>query len=416
MSLLDLSLVTRSFTEFVARTIELSPAWQPRARPTVSPLPPDQMAVAGLSFYLYHVTEVPQHKNPAPAAVGSDAIRFTPMAVELHYQMSPVASGQTAAEMHEAQLLFGCALKALHDAPEINDETAVNGANVFDLLGLGGADNRFRLQYVPVMASDAVNFWTAGSSAMRLAAYYSAAVVYLDPEAIAARSGRVLSYSISAFPSGSPFVSSSESQTTFTLPGGQAQTITTSPAVVPYGGELVLTGANFTGERVDLLLRGNGDDAPRVADAGWAIVAQPTRLSARVARTADGRIMLPGAYAASVRTGRTLSGRMITSRSNVTPIQITPAVDLVTDLGGGLFRIDGGLFADPDIAPEDVEVHAAAEQLTLSAGAPAAGEYQVVSADRIELQLPAGFTSGTDVPLRILVNGAETPPVFVRVP
>ncbi|WP_419913174.1 Pvc16 family protein [Hoeflea sp.] len=416
MSLLDLSLVTRSFTELVARTVELSPAWQPRARPTVSPLPPDQMPAAGLSFYLYHVTEVPQHKNPAPAAVGSDAIRYTPMAIELHFQMSPVAAGLTAPEMHEAQLLFGCALKALHDAPEINDDTAVNGTNVFDLVGLGGADNRFRLQKVPVMPNDAVSYWTAGSSSMRLSAYYSAAVVYLDPDAIAARSGRVLTYSVSAFPSGSPFISSSEAQSTFVLPGGQSQTITTSPAVVPFGGELVLTGANFSGERVDLLLRGNGDEAPRIADLGWAVVAQPTRLTARISRTIDGQVLLPGVYTASVRTGRTLSGRMIFSRSNATPIQITPAVDLVGDLGGGLFRIDGGLFADPAIAPDDVEVYAAAEQLTLAGGAPAAGEFEVVSADRIELRLPASLPSGVDIPLRILVNAAETPPVFVRVP
>ena len=57
MALLDLSLVTRAFTELIARQVELSPVWQPRPRPTVSPLAPDLLPGAGLSFYLYHVIE-----------------------------------------------------------------------------------------------------------------------------------------------------------------------------------------------------------------------------------------------------------------------------------------------------------------------------------------------------------------------
>jgi hypothetical protein len=416
MSLLDLSLVTRAFTEFIARRVELSTAWQPRPRPTVSPLPPDQFAVAGLSFYLYHTTEAPHTRNPPPPDAGSDLVRYHPMGLELHYQMSPVAAGQTANELHEAQLLFGCALKALHDDPELDDDTAVAGTGIFALLGLDEARNRFRAQLVPVMPSDAVNYWTAGSTALRLAAYYCVSVVYLDPERIAARAGRVFTYSISAFPAGSPFVTSSETQLSFVTPDGAAQTITVSPAAVPYGGILVLIGSGLTGERVDLLLRGSGDAAQRAADEAWAVVAQPTRLTASVARSIDGAILLPGAYLASVRTTRTLSGRAVTANSNAVAIQITPAADTVSDLGGGLFRVDGGIFADPGLPPEQVEVRVGADQLVGVGGAPAAGEFQVVDTNRIELRLPAGLTPGTDLPLRIHVNGAETPPHFVRVP
>ncbi len=415
MSLLDLSLVTRTFTELIARSVELSPAWQPRSRPIVSPVPPDQIAGAGLSFYLYHTTESPHHKTPPPVG-GIDDVRYNSMAVEMHFQMSPVAAGQSVNEMHEAQLLFGCALKALHDAPEIDDETEVNGTNIFGLLGLVGAQNRFRVNKVPVMPSEAVSYWTAGASAMRLAAYYTISVVYLDPDTIQSRAGRVYSYSVSAYPAGSPFVTSSETSVNFLLPGGLAQTITTSPAVVAYGGDLVLTGANLSGERVDLLLRGNGDREPLVADENWAVVAQPTRLVARIGSTIGGTTILPGTYSVSVRTSRTLSGRLVSDTSNTTPIQITPAVDLISDLGGGLFRIDGGLFADPAIAPEQVEVHIGARMLVQAGGAPLAGEYQIINAGRIEVQLPADLVSGTDVALRILINGAETPPAFVRVP
>ncbi|TVS00166.1 MAG: DUF4255 domain-containing protein [Rhodospirillales bacterium] len=416
MSLLNLSLVTRAFSELIARRVELSPAWQPRPRPTVSPLPLDQLSGAGLSFYLYHVNETPQSRNPPPPDTASDATRYQPMGLELNFQMSPAPAGPSASELHEAQLLFGCALKVLHDDPEINDETEVAGARIFEPLGLLGARNRFRAQLIPVSPSDAVNYWTAGSTAMRLAAYYAVSVVHLDPEPVTARAGRVFTYSISAFPSDQPFVTASDSRVDFTLPDGTPQTISVSPAAVAYGGVLTLTGSGFVGQRIDLLIRGGGDAAPRVADQDWAVVAQPTRLTATVRRTIDGRVVLPGPYLAMVRTTRIRNDRPITAVSNAVAIQIVPAVDALTPLGGGLFRIDGGPFADPALLPEQVELRLGAERLSRSVGVPAAGQFQIIDSDRIEFRIPAGLVPGQDLPLRIHVNGAESPPRFLRVP
>ncbi|MFN6977006.1 MAG: Pvc16 family protein [Gemmobacter sp.] len=416
MPLLDLSLVTRSYTELIARQVELSPAWQPRPRPTVSPLAPDQMPGAGLSFYLYHVLESAHARNAPPPHPGAGLVRHTPMGLELHFQMSPVAAGPTANEMHEAQLLFGAALKALHDTPDLDDNTAVNGAGIFQLVGLDGARNRFHLQMQTIPASEAVNYWTAGSTALRLAAYYSAAVIHLEPDSESRRSGRVLSYSVEAFPAGSPFISSTETTVDFTLPGGLAQSVTTSPAVVPLGGRLVVTGSGYTGQAVDLLLRGNSDAVPRVADAGWAVQAGPTRLTATVAPSIDGLAVLPGVYMVMVRTTRMLSGRPVTTRSNATAIQIAPALDTLTDLGGGSFRAEGGLYDDPGLEPDAVEVHVGTDVLGRVNAAPGPGEFRVVSADRIDLALPGGLTPGVTLPLRIFVNGAESPPHFVTAP
>jgi hypothetical protein len=416
MPLLDLSLVTRSYTELIARQVELSPAWQPRPRPTVSPLSPDQMPGAGLSFYLYHVVEQGHARNAPPPHPGAGQVRHTPMGLELHFQMSPVAAGPTASEMHEAQLLFGAALKALHDTPVTDDDTTVNAANIFQLVGLDGARNRFHLQMQTIPASEAVNYWTAGTTALRLAAYYSASVIHLEPDDDRRRSGRVLSYSVEAFPAGSPFISSTETTVNFTLPGGLSQSVTTSPAVVPFGGRLVVTGSGYTGQAVDLLLRGNADAAPRLADAGWAVQAAPTRLTAVVARTLDGAAVLPGVYMVMVRTTRILSGRPITTRSNAAAIQIAPALDTLTDLGGGGVRAEGGPYDDPGLDPDAVEVHVGTDILARVNAAPGPGEFRVVSPDRIDLALPGGLASGAALPLRIFVNGAETPPHFVTAP
>jgi hypothetical protein len=63
-----------------------------------------------------------------------------------------------------------------------------------------------------------------------------------------------------------------------------------------------------------------------------------------------------------------------------------------------------------------VEVHLGAQPLARTGGTPSAGQFQVVDAGRIELMPPADAVSGSDLPLRILVNGAESPPRWLRVP
>jgi hypothetical protein len=44
------------------------------------------------------------------------------------------------------------------------------------------------------------------------------------------------------------------------------------------------------------------------------------------------------------------------------------------------------------------------------------GEYQVLDDDNLELRLPAGLTTGDELPLRIVVRGIESPPRWVTVP
>lgn len=416
MALLDLSLVTRALSEFLARSIEVSPAWAPRGRPTVAPTPPDQMPGAGLSFYLYHITEPGHHRSAPPPDSGSSAQRFTPMVLDLHYQLSVTPGSTSDSEMHQAQLLFGLAIKTLRDAGEINDATIAGGIQILAHFGLDGAGNHLRPVMVPIAPSEAVSYWTAGASALRLSAYYTVSAVVLEPEAVTARASRVYSYAASAFPMGAPMVTGTEAEIAFTLPGGLAQRLTVSPASVPYGGLFHVSGANFTGTAVDLMLRGTGDPAPRVADDLWAVQAQPNRITARAADTIAGAPLLPGAYMLQVRTAREIDGRPVSAVSNTTAIQIAPAITAILPLPGGRLRIEGSVFAGAGLAPGDVELRLGPVQLTRVAGAPAAGQFQVVSPGRIELMPPASLPAGSDQPLRLHIRGAESPPNWVRLP
>ena len=408
--------MTRALTDFIARSVEISPVWQPRPRPTVSPLPADQMQVAGLSFYLYHLAENPHLRTPPPIDPAAGHVRHAPMAIDLHYQMTASPGGTSANELLEAQLLMGCALKALHDEPVVDDGTTVNGTAILANAGLDGADNRLRINLQPVAPSDAVSYWVAGSQAARLAAYYQAYVVLLEPQPPARRAGRVLRYGVAALVSGAPRLARSEARLAFTLPDGQAQEIVVSPAAVPYDGALVLHGVNLASERTELLLRGGGFEQRRAVDASWGLTAQATQVIATVRQRTDGEIVVPGVYSAAVGVARTVSGRLVQQTSNETPIQITPNVTAISAIGGGGFAVDGGVFDDATIMPANVEVHLGANSLARVATAPAPGQFRVVDPSRIELAPPADAVPGADLPMRILVNGAESPPRWIRVP
>ena len=56
----------------------------------------------------------------------------------------------------------------------------------------------------PVQHNEAMTYWTAGSLPMRLALYYQASVVLLEPAPSVSRSGRVLTYGVYTFVRGAP--------------------------------------------------------------------------------------------------------------------------------------------------------------------------------------------------------------------
>jgi hypothetical protein len=74
----------------------------------------------GVGFYLFHAQESPHYKNyPAP---GKDhpAVSYTPMALNLFYQLSANWRENEKEDAYEEQRLMSIAMKTLHDHTVIN--------------------------------------------------------------------------------------------------------------------------------------------------------------------------------------------------------------------------------------------------------------------------------------------------------
>jgi Pvc16 N-terminal domain len=425
MALLDVSKVTSTLMTLLDTHVNESPAWPSSVTLNVTAEPPDQLdGDATLGVYLYHLNEDSHHRN-LPAADGNGTpVRFTPMGLSLHYQVTPHSDLDGGASALREQLIMGCAVKALHDFPVVDDATEIAGTPILDP-ALAGAGNRLRITLQPLPYGDVPSFWTAESQPLRLAAYYEVSVVLLEPDEPPSRAGRVLRYGVFAFPAESPRLVGSRSTIVFSAPGeADPRELEARPAQVPVGGTLVLEGSALAGDRVELVLRSARWDDPVVPDpeaAGWNLVATPTRMTASVQATAGPEDVLPGVYGASLRVVRRREvpdggSREFEHRSNEMPFVVVPAIDSVA-VAAGVATVTGGPFEHADIPVENVEISVGEARLTRSAAAaPAAGEFVVDDAATMRIGLPAGLVPGSAHPLRVIVNRAESEPRWVTAP
>lgn len=421
--MLDLGAVTRTLMKVIDLTVNASPAWPPLPSPklTVSPMPPDKLTgdpMAGL--YLYHLSEDAAFKNQPPPP-GVDDLRYTPMAVDLYYVLS-AHSGENDAGTLTEQLIMGLAVKALRDVPMIDDTTMINGVNVLDP-AIRGEDNRLRITLQPVPAAEAVSYWTAGSSPLRLSAYYQASVILLEPDTPPRGAGRVLQYGIQTFTTGTPRLDTSRSVVTYRLPGEtQDRNIVVQPAQVTQlgaGDLFTLLGSGLTGGIATLLLRQVSATTMLVADVGWQLQITGEGVTARAQTAASGTPTPPGLYAVSIQIARQLtlpdgSIRSITQVSNQVPIAIAPGISaLAAPNPAGQFTITGIGFTPAG----GVSLYLGADRA--EPGNPVAlnpGEFAVVSATSLLACLPAGTPSKAIVPARVIVSGSEAPPQWVVAP
>ncbi len=424
MALLDLSLVTETLISLVATHINNSDAWSGANVLSVEPLPPDRLEGDNtLGLYLYHVREESQHKNAYVPGVSDTPVRYLPLELHLYYLLTAHSDIEGATSALREQLMMGLAMKALHDFPLINDETRVGGSLVMAPL-LRGHQNQFRVSMLPVTNEDAVNYWTAGSSPLRLSAYYQVSVIRLEPEEPMIRAGRVLTYNVFVLPSDNPRVETTENLISFTIPGQTQPTdLELRPAQVTYDQPFSLFGSAFTGDRVHLQIRRADWDEPVTLDASWNVVVTGSRINA-VVRTLIGSVtIVPGIYAASVRVERwrpTPSGtRTLESTSNETPFAITPRIDNITapDVQGN-FTVTGAIFQHPDITADAVRVFAGESRLNIAANPPVLqpGEYTITNPATLQARLPGGSASGERLSFRLIIRGAESAPQWITVP
>jgi hypothetical protein len=425
MALLDLSKVTETLVTLLLEHIKNSQAWKPRPAPItlVVPDPPDKLTGDQLGVYLYHILEDPSNKNMHSPHEKPQHVRYVPMPLLLFYILNAHSDSESPTGTYTEQLLMGCALKALHEFPVIDDKTKVNGVPILKV-----AENCFQIELRPVPPEDAIHYWTAGGGALRLAAYYQVSIVMLEPEEPPSRAGRVLLYNVFAFPGEAPRLTSSSNTLTFTLPGeNTVREITLRPAQVPFGDTLRLEGTNLADDRTVLLLNRAGWGNPIEVNQTWFPPGTPpvTResVTAVVQNTAGAQTLVPGIYGALVRVIRsrsTPSGgtRRFEHLSNETPFAISPQIsNIVVAPATGVVTISGRLFQDPEILPGALKVYIGETLLEEKAtGTLSAGQYRVNSPVQITLELPSGLTSGEYVPFRLIINGAESSPKWIQVP
>jgi hypothetical protein len=420
--LLDIALVTNTLISLITKHINASPEKAKVSPLVVSPQPPDKLAGDHtIGVYLYHITEDAHYKNLAPPSDEEPPVRFTPMGLDLYYQLS--AHSDVAGPANE-QTMMGLAVKALRDYPVLDDSTEIGGAKVFPA-ALQGTDNRFRIVLQPVQHNEAMTYWTAGAQPLRLALYYQVSVVLLEPEEPSRRTGRVLTYGVFSFTRGAPHLDGSQSLVTFAIPGETSpRTMEVRPAEVPVTGRVTFYGSDLAGDLTTLIIK-----SPLLADlvevgTDWGVVASSSEIFATVQPKADLVTVVPGMYSAIAkvverRVMPDRSMRDFAKTSNETPFAITPRITAILppDVNQRVV-VQGGVFRDAAIAPEAVEVFVGPHKVPPKAGGLLnPGEFEVIDPATLHFRYPiAGILPGAVVPFRLIINGAESAPNWVTAP
>jgi hypothetical protein len=437
MPLLDLSLVTSTLLDLLR--LRVNPLWAGFFPP--SP-PPPTVTYSGVSssnltgdqalaLFLYHASEDAQFKNQPSSFQDRSPVRFTPMGLQLQYQLVAHAAdlGDPEGAVRRSQRLFGLALKTLHDYPSLDRNTVIGGALVFPPELLQGTENVIRITLKNIPANEATNFWTAGNQAVRLAAYYEVSATLLEPDRPQVRVSRVLRYGVQVFVNGAPRLDTSRSTVTFRLPGETIdRTADVQPGEAAIGDNISFEGSDLSGDVTTLLVKKVGWNEPQEVSSDWGVVAGIDTILSRVHSRAGVQDIVPGVYSAAARVARNRrmpdgSMRAFPQTSNDVPFTVAPhitnpAYNTIAAAVGNIVTVTGGVFQHAEVTLENVRVIVGPEPVPLeTTAALTPGHFEIVSATQLRFQFPiAGLTSGETLPLRIIVNGAENSPRWVRVP
>jgi hypothetical protein len=437
MPLPDLSLVTTTLLRLLKAHVD--PAWASFFPPNP---PPPTVGYSGVSsdrltgdqtlgMSLYHAVEDACFKNQPPVYQDLPPVRFTPMGLQLQYQLCAYAAdlGDPESAILRVQRLFGLALKTFHDYPSLNRDTQIGGALVFPN-ALQDTDNVFRITLKNVPPNEAISFWT-GTQAVRLAAYYEVDVALLEPDRPQLRASRVLRYGVQVFVNGAPRLDASRSSVTFRLPNETAdRTADLQPGEAAVGENISFIGSDLSGDATTLVIGNAGWDSAVEVGSEWGVAGGADMVVARVQSRAGVQDMLPGVYSAAARVTRNRrmpdgTTRAFPQVSNQVPFTVataitSPAYNAVATAVGPqqIVTVDGGVFQHPSVPPENVMVIVGPEPVPIeTGGALTAGHFEIVNAGRIRFRFPIpNLNSGDVLPLRIIVNGAENAPRWIQVP
>jgi hypothetical protein len=376
----------------------------------------------GIGFYLFHAQESPQYKNYPSPGNNQPTVAFSPLSLNLFYQLSATAMADTHTDALEEQILMGAAMKALHDHPVVRKTIP------------GGKDIDIKVTLQHLAPSESVQYWAASESAVKLSAYYEVSVVFLEPEKPTTYTGRVLSYNNYLFLSGAPQITATSNTLAFVDPNGMNREVFISPAqapadnTVPAPAKSVVTieaSGIAGGELSGTLLRsfGAANQKYLLPDASWNLqAAGENRVTMAVREKAVDKLtalpvdIVPGLYAIQIINTRKMMSstgvlQSFPQTSNQFPFSVMPRIDSVTPTGAGKFQVTGYLFQHADIT--ELKVFVGSDQLSLPPVPPGKASYTVANPTTVNIDT-AGLPAGNK-PVRILVNGIESEPRWITV-
>ncbi len=424
----------------------------------VTTMPPESVSGADtVNLHLYHVVEDPATRNrPGPAANAPTA--NNPLALNLFYILTAHHEVNEVFDTETQHELMGLAMKTMHDFPRIDDTVAFDRGGLLPEpvlpATLLGTQSRLDIIQRPITPEDAINFWSAESSAtVRLAAYYEVRTLFLVPEEAESVSGTVYDVGLFVDVGGPPVLTGSSSRVMFTPPpatGLGPQDVTADPArasfapdLVPSPAEVSLAGSAMGSQPDTRIVLRNADwsalDPPlqsaeidTALNPDWAavVVGETARFNFRpVLRVSEpGGVreldILPGNYQVSLRVRQEMPGpggtvRATDSESNRLNLTLGAHIANVTPPGGNGRMV---LELTPEFTLDDPAL-----EYTLSIGGAVYDQTNAFAGNAaadagLFMPVPTGLefhplfdtaTSGFHH-VRLWVNGAESQPFWVQ--
>lgn len=378
----------------------------------------------GVGFYLFHIQENSHYKNYPPPGKDVPPVNYTPMALNLFYQLSANWVQNSIEDAIEEQKLMSLAMKALHDNAEIRTSVA-------------GKEINIKITLQTLSPSESVQYWAAAESPVRLSAYYEVSVVFLEPEETTSYAGRVLSYGNFIFIQGHLQITGSQNTIEYLLPPVMknmqvkiqpAQAPPTSIIPPPLSSIVSFLGIGFTGSNLKLLLISPLWPEPAEALGAWAVtwvsenqVDMAAQETAKLQTLLTVEDIIPGLYAAQVskteqRTLPDLTIKTFEHLSNQFPFSIIPRIDGIIKGLGGLVTVTGYRFQHANIKKDDIWVYLGETRMIPKINpALAIGEFEVIASNQINFIAPPAII-GSNIPVRIMVRGIESEPKWISLP
>ena len=423
----DLAHVTYLLITQLTAAIKASPRYVADQFPfEVSGLMPAVTRTDGtnvLSLYLLHVSRDPYWRNTPVQGNRGQLNTSQPLSLNLSYLLTSYSEKN----WHMEQYLMSVALEYFHANPIYISSTA---------------------EFTVTVEADSIEemsrLWQAITVPIRLSAMFRVAIVFLTPQTPPPEQMRTpVEFSLSMgpdlnlpppTPEPEPRLFEVEIQVAYRVPPNASDA--TQVTAVP-GQPAVVAGQSVR-------IRGSGLDqadaaavylSPAAGGSEWPITAWRVlgTSASGTAGNADELVFeLPSTYAATPASGTALTATPMPGafkvtvgnattvfRSNALPLSVAPEVDGIGPAAPLLAPAAGVYtFAASGLVTGQTSILLDQTALTIAAAVAPGSATVDAATDSISFELPTtGFTSGSYVPVRVIVNSIEAPPGWwVQIP